>query len=296
MSKKIVIVPTFCDAHLIRYQIDNIMNVIDPDYLIYNECLWPLGPENLNNMTDEFISKYCKPGTKLGFDTDEVSELISNSQKKYSDKKIIHHKLEFFEKVDSNIAYLTAVSYLGETNLKMERGDLIFPYEADVFFHINDKDKLNDEIKNLKEDESFRTNWIDFIGTQYYTERKFHPNFGTIKGRKVCIKFGSFEYYAKINLQCLKQDYSECKYADIKTFHYNWFKPGPYSQFRYDQLHRNDGYWTLWDNAIKRAIEIKNTTKEDIRIRNTGNYNSDHISYIELEHPAEIKNHPNFVT
>ena len=39
MSKKIVIVPVFCEAHLVKFQIPNIIDTIDPDYIIYNEAI-----------------------------------------------------------------------------------------------------------------------------------------------------------------------------------------------------------------------------------------------------------------
>jgi len=35
--KRIVIIPTFCDSHLIKFQIPNIVETISPDYIIYNE-------------------------------------------------------------------------------------------------------------------------------------------------------------------------------------------------------------------------------------------------------------------
>ena len=46
--KKIVIVPVFCEAHLVRFQISNIIDTIDPDVIIYNEGMFPAGPEGLS--------------------------------------------------------------------------------------------------------------------------------------------------------------------------------------------------------------------------------------------------------
>ena len=42
--KKIVIVPVFCEAHLVRFQIPNIIDTIDPDVIIYNEGMFPSEP------------------------------------------------------------------------------------------------------------------------------------------------------------------------------------------------------------------------------------------------------------
>ena len=45
MSKKIVIVPTFAESHLIKCQIPNIIDTINPDYIVYQEGLFPNGTE-----------------------------------------------------------------------------------------------------------------------------------------------------------------------------------------------------------------------------------------------------------
>ena len=46
MSKKIVIMPCFGEGHLIDLQIQNLINTINPTHIIYNEGLFPRGPEN----------------------------------------------------------------------------------------------------------------------------------------------------------------------------------------------------------------------------------------------------------
>lgn len=295
MSKKIVIVPTFCESHIVEYQIDNIMSIIDPDYLIYNECLFPAGPENLNNIDEDFLKKYCKPRTVFGFDTDEMENIISNKKKEYPNKTIIHNRLVLNGNLihSTDHAYLIGVSATNEAgDIEFEKGDVIFPYEADVFLHIDQKEKLFEEINNLKEDESIKTNWIDFIGSQYYVEKQFHPLFGKSKGRKLCIKYGTREYYNAVNLRCTSQMYDMCKQVDITTFHYNWFKPEKFRKMRYEQLKRNSGYWDVWENGIQEIIKSKNLTKQDIRIRNTNNQLKDFVSYFEINHPKEIFNHP----
>lgn len=298
MNRKIVIVPTFCDAHIIKFQIDNIINVINPDVLIYNECMWPSGPENFNNMSQEFVKKYCKPNTNMGFDSDELNEIIVEKNKIYNNVEIIHNRNIPIKSKDANVSYVEAVSYFGNSSIKnFEKGDVIFPYEADVFLHIKDKKRLEEEIENLKEDESIKTRWVDFIGTQYYTEKQNHPNSNKIRSRKLCIKFGSYDFYKLVNMNCLGQNYSMCKFVDIMTYHYNWFRPvGKYKNFRYEQLKRRAGYWETCETAIQKAIQLKNSTKEDIRFRNSDkNNDSSWISYVELEHPVEIQDHPCFL-
>jgi len=117
-----------------------------------------------------------------------------------------------------------------------------------------------------------------------------------MRSRKLCIKFGSYDFYKLVNMDCLRQSYSMCKFVDIMTYHYNWFQPiGKYKSFRYDQLKRHSGYWETYESGIQKAIQLKNSTKEDIRIRNRGDNNSSWISYIDLEHPLEIQDHPCFL-
>lgn len=294
MSRKIVVSPTFCESHMIKYQIDNIMNVIDPDYLIYNECLFPSGPENKNNINPDFIKKYCKPGTKRGFDTDELEKIIEDAKKKYPHKHIFLNNFEFEDdSLDASLAYLTCVTNLGKANIQFEPGDVIFPYEPDIFLHEKDKVKLYEEMGRLKENEAVRTKWLDFVGSQNYVE--YASNFlkGNIRGRKLFIKYGNYEFFSKVCLQYTSQNYGMCRFCDIPTYHYSWLKPGIYRTMRYEQLKRNAEYWSTWEKAIQ--IINENKTKEDIRIRNKFNDKRDYVCYIEIDHPKEMYDHPCFI-
>ena len=69
MNKKIVIIPVFGDTHFIKYQIPNIIDTINPDIIIYNEGMFPTGPESNTNSNREFVQKYTLNGEgKRGFD------------------------------------------------------------------------------------------------------------------------------------------------------------------------------------------------------------------------------------
>ncbi len=48
--KKIVIAPIFNDTHLVKLQIPNIIKSINPDYILYNEGMFPTGPESTTNV------------------------------------------------------------------------------------------------------------------------------------------------------------------------------------------------------------------------------------------------------
>jgi hypothetical protein len=65
--KKIVIAPVFCETHLIKYQIPNIIDTINPDYIIYNEGMFPFGPEGNTQTDSNFVKNYTLDGHR-GFD------------------------------------------------------------------------------------------------------------------------------------------------------------------------------------------------------------------------------------
>ena len=84
MSKKIVIVPVFCESHLVKYQIPNIIDTINPDIIIYNEGMFPAATEGTTTITGDFISKYTlNAGGKRGFDYLELKQIVAEAQKKY---------------------------------------------------------------------------------------------------------------------------------------------------------------------------------------------------------------------
>ena len=53
--KKIVIIPIFCESHLVKYQIPNIIDTINPDVIIYNEGMFPSGTEGTKETHKVFI-------------------------------------------------------------------------------------------------------------------------------------------------------------------------------------------------------------------------------------------------
>ena len=80
--KKIVIIPTFCESHLIKYQIPNIIDTIAPDYIIYNEGMFPNGTEGNKQLSKEWLNKYTldKEG-KRGFDYIVLENIIKSDKK-----------------------------------------------------------------------------------------------------------------------------------------------------------------------------------------------------------------------
>ena len=82
--KKIVIAPVFNDTHLVKLQIPNIIKSINPDYILYNEGMFPSGPESTTNVDSDFVKNYTLDG-KRGFDYKELQDVISDAQKEYKD-------------------------------------------------------------------------------------------------------------------------------------------------------------------------------------------------------------------
>ena len=93
MNKRIVIIPVFCDTHFIKYQIPNIIDTINPDVIIYNEGMFPVGPESCTAVNDKFLKKYTlNGGGKRGFDYLELKQKLISSGYKFettSDTEVI---------------------------------------------------------------------------------------------------------------------------------------------------------------------------------------------------------------
>ena len=104
MSKKIVIVPTFGESHLIKYQIPNIIDTIDPDYIIYNEGLFPGGTEGKKQLTKEsrLGNFWSKPNRIKTAYTVELVFTKPNSSAwfRFAHRNIASHPLNILEIVD----------------------------------------------------------------------------------------------------------------------------------------------------------------------------------------------------
>mgnify|MGYP003136463575 FL=1 len=80
--KKIVIIPIFCESHLIKYQIPNIIDTINPDIIIYNEGMFPSGTEGTKKIDESWVAKYTLNGEgKRGFDFNELEKIIEMLEK-----------------------------------------------------------------------------------------------------------------------------------------------------------------------------------------------------------------------
>jgi hypothetical protein len=291
-NKKIIIIPNFCEAHLIKLQIPNLINTIAPHIIIYNEGLFPTGPESKLIITKEFKDKYCYKNTNLGFDTEEVQDIIKTAQKKYPQVKFIHNEMKYPPNIKAEDAYTLAVSNFGDLGVKINKGDYLFPYEPDIFHLETSKEEIQNYLSQLNPDQGFRSTWIDFLETQYFTEyyNTLHP-----KSRKLCIRFGTMDFYKKVVSQFITQAYDMLHPTDLVTYHYSWFRYGKYKKHRYDLIPR--GNPNYWENFEKGLQEIKKNTQNKIILR--PNYPKNHpMRYavkINLPQPEAIKSHPNYL-
>jgi hypothetical protein len=307
--KKIVIIPVFCESHLIKYQIPNIIDTINPDCIIYNEGMFPSGPESSTNVSDDFLSKYTLDG-KRGFDYEDLKSIISEAQKKYKNVKIILNEMSFPEDMhNAPLCYYTACSNFKDLGIDIEEGDLIYPLEGDVFHHESSKQSFEEMSNKLEPNSGFRSIWIDFLETPYYAEKCTLKHFikeewkgqfvlngnGTVKSRKICIKFGTHDFYKDVLLNFMTESYPMLHSSSLITYHYAWWRPEKFKQLRYDQLNRDPAYWHNYEKGLKAIVNSKNT-KQDVCIRPSHSPQNAHhwASYIDIEHPKHVKGHPNY--
>lgn len=302
--RKIVIIPSFADLHLLKCWIPNILETIEPDHIIINVGLFPNGPENKGHIDSSFISRWCYNFTNAGFDfPDLIAYCEGNGE---IDIKIINYTFP-----DVNDCFIEAISNFG--NIEIQEGDIIFPLEPDAFLLESDKDIINSEISKLKPGEGISCKWVDFLETQYYTER---INIEQPKYRRFAYCFDNMENYKAAMSGFMSQNYTKLRKVDSFFIrHYCWFQPEPYKQLRFELIHRSDPqYWKDFEiglqNIKKHTIDMKrfyHKPPEYVEIRPSRN-KKDSTSwpsswndpagwakFIDIEHPEAIKLHPNFV-
>jgi hypothetical protein len=290
--KKIVIIPCFAEAHFAELQIENLINTINPDIIIYNEGLFPRGPENKGGVDESFRTDFCYLDTNLAWDTLELQRIVKQAQDSYPDKRIIWNAMNY-SNLDANECYVHAVSNFDEFGIEIEPGDLIFPLEGDVFFHKNDMELLNQYIDKLTNDSGLQAPYLDFIENQYYIEAESLDE-NRIHKRRIVIKFGTWQYYKDIVSNFTSQKYAQLHIFPRHIFHYAWWRPGKYKELRFRQLIRPDYY----SNAVRQALLQAQENQLDKIIIRPDRHENDLLRYIvriEIDHPIEIKQHNNFI-
>tara|TARA_A100001515_G_scaffold30548_1_gene23830 strand:+ start:4763 stop:5854 length:1092 start_codon:yes stop_codon:yes gene_type:complete len=309
LSKKIVIIPTFAESHLIEFQIPNIIDTINPDYIIYNEGLFPGGTEGKKILTKEWMDEYTLDG-KRAFDYKDLEKIIDTAQKKYTDTKIILNPIDYDKSMDSTACYVKGCTNFDELGIKIEEGDYLFPYEGDVFHHENSAKEISGYMEQIEPGQGFRSIWIDYMQNFWYVEKnkikqflqdEKHHHEGNYMSRRICIRYdkgGEFYNYILNNFMTTSyhnpdEGYGKLFPTDLITYHYAWIRPGKFRELRCDQLQRWHGYFDIIKHSLDKTNELK---YNEILFRPTQAHLTDGwLKFFDvLEHPKHIKNHVDY--
>tara|TARA_B100001939_G_scaffold348217_1_gene374242 strand:- start:7315 stop:8298 length:984 start_codon:yes stop_codon:yes gene_type:complete len=305
MSKKIVIVPTFAESHLIKCQIPNIIDTINPDYIVYQEGLFPNGTEGNKKYTTEWLDKYTTDG-KRGFDWEELQKIVYDAQNEYPNTEIILNTIDYQQGMTSTDCYVKACLNLEDLGIKFEEGDYIFPYEGDVFHHEKDKKDIDGYMNQIEPGQGFRSIWVDYMQNFWYSEKcrikpwlgKEYDEEGNYMSRRICLRYDEGGvFYKNVLDNFMTTDYHNpvngygmLYPTDLITYHYAWIRPGKFRELRCDQLQRQDGYWERFVQGLDLADELQ---YDEILIRpGVKQWTNGWIKYFDkLEHPKHVKNH-----
>ena len=308
MNKKIVIIPTFAEAHLIRHQISNIIDTIDPDYIVINEGMFPAGTEGNKVITQEWKDKYTLNGEgKRGFDFLELQQIVKDAQEKYKDVEIILNEMEYELGMTSTECYKKATTNFKELGIDIQEGDYIFPYEGDVFHHEDAKEEIQGYMDQLQPGEGFRSIWVDYVQNFWYVEKSRikpwledpnHHYDENYMSRRICFRYDKngvkyenmIDNFMTVNYHHPTEGYGMLYPTDLVTYHYAWIRPGKYRQLRCDQLERHPGYWQMFQAGLDKCDKYENS---DIVIRpNSAMYTSGYAKFFsKLPHPKHVREH-----
>lgn len=304
--RRIVICPSFASSHHIECHIPNMIEALNPDVIIYNEGLFPQGPENKGHVdSGSFKKKFCFRDTNAGFDFRRTLAIANDN----STKTIINVGNIAYKSTDANECFIEAISSFGIDRdtfnpIVPDAGDIIFPLEPDAFLLEADAGKISSEISKLSPGEGLSCRWVDFIETQYYTEaiNMQQPKY---KYRRFCYCFDNMENYKAAMSGFMSQNYPTLKKTDeFFVRHYPWFVYDKWKELRYELIYRSDPqYWRDFDTGLDRIRQLseyldKRQTKEyhpNVIIRPSRLDVGRYATFIDIEHPEAIKNHPNFV-
>jgi hypothetical protein len=309
--KKIVTIPIFCESHLVKYQIPNLIDTINPDIIIYNEGMFPSGTEGTKKIDEDWIKKYTLNGEgKRGFDFYKLEKIIEDAQQEYPNVKIILNKMDYSDCIDKGKydfvgtkCYVKANTNFSELGIELEEGDFIFPLEGDTFHHEKSKPAIDYFIENLKPDEGIRSVVVDFIQNQYYTEHVNWQEYNGIsplsplnkfaKKRRFCVCYGTEEFYESVLANFMTQKYDMLYLGELVTYHYAWWRPGKYLDLRCEQLDRPKEYW---ESYLKGMEQAKKAEDDLIVVRPQSSIEARrYLKKINIEHPKHIVNHPNYL-
>jgi hypothetical protein len=190
---------------------------------------------------------------------------------------------------------IIAYTNFDDLGIDLKEGDYIFPFEGDVFHHESSAEEINNYVKQIKPNQGFKSIWIDYLETQFYTEKtNWEPDGGVYKQRKIAVCYGDLEFLKNVVSNFESQKYPMLYPTDLITHHYCWWRPGKFKELRYDLINRDKGYWENFELGL---MNIRNSKhKKDIAIRHhlPENHIMRYARYIEFDQPKHVKEHPNY--
>lgn len=305
MSRKIVLITSFAEFHLLEHLIPNVIEIINPDKIIISEGRMPIGPEDKGfHDVNGFNQKWTFEGKGIvGFDWLKTKSL----EEKY--KGLVEvREMNYYSNSSATDCYIHSITY---DDFKV--GDIIFCLESDSFLYEGDRELLDSELLRLNIGHGLSIKYVDFLETQFYTE---NINIFQSKYRRFVYKFDSLpNYQMKMGAGYLTQYYPELKCIDSFFMrHYCWFRPNEYKQLRFDLIKRNDQYWKDFETGLReikkhsndvgkyedhlegaefilRPIKVPNK----ILIRPSRQDEARWAKFIDVSHPKHIFNHLNYV-
>ena len=295
MGQKIIIEPTFCEAHFLDAHIKNMCDYIKPDHFILAEGMFPRGPENNIPSALKFIKKYTQNGEgHRGWDFEEVTRIVHENAALYPNVKFHLLGMDYEGDMQTKRAYFEAYTSFKHI-IKVQPDDLIFPSETDLFFTEDQAKQILIQANKLKPDEGFGSTFQLF----FESPKVSIPGYGGQgRNRKVAYRYGTGHLSNILALGNSEESYhAYIKWIDLQLFHYEWIRPGKYWDMRFDQLQRTSYVY----NGFKKAKALIESDplhlKEDLETM-VGWEGSFTLAANDLkieDHPKHIRNHPNFI-
>lgn len=297
--KKIVIIPSFANSHILDQWIDNMVKSIQPTHIIINESLFPNGPENKGHVTNKwFWEEYTHHNKgEVGFDFEKTLEIRNQKRLQYPSLKIYIDSI-VHNKIHPDECFLHAISH-GLSAIDVERGDIIFPLEPDAFLLESDFDVIQREIEQLQPGHGLKCLWRDFVGSQYYCENV--NEVASPKIRRFCYCFDNMDNFLRAMDGFMSQDYPLLTKTDAFWIrHYPWFVYDKWKELRFDLIYRSlPEYWKDFDRGlfeikIQSQIYLENGFATDlITVRPSRQHHDPtrYVKFIDCQHPEAIKTH-----
>ena len=295
MGRKIIIEPTFCEAHFLDAHIKNMCDYIKPDIFVLAEGMFPKGPENNTESLSSFAGKYTKDGDgHRGWDFDEVTQIIRQNGALYPDIDFYLLAMNYDADMTTERAYYEAYTSFRRVVPPLP-DDIILPLESDLFFTEEQANQILTLAEGLEFNEGFGSTFKLF----FESPKVCIPGAGNGgRKRKVAYVYGDGKLCEVIALGNFTESYhAYITWHDLQLFHYEWIRPGKYWDMRFDQLSRKSYVY----EALKRArVLIEHDPphlKEDLETM-VGWEGSFTLVANDLkieDHPKHIRKHPNFI-